>query len=157
MNSQQFRKALVQLLKGSQAHVKPDVETLRVPRRYRTVRPESMQHSAWELLEHMRRAQEDIVRYTLDAAWESPPFPEGYWPENPQSLPDREWNASISGFLADLDEVVSLANNISIDLTSLVPHGEGRTYLRQVLLVADHNSYHLGQFIQVKKALGLEI
>ena len=157
MNSQQLRRNLAELLTGGQAHVGSDVSVFRMPRRYRTVRPAQMPHSAWELLEHMRRAQEDILRYTLDPDWESPPFPDGYWPENPLSLPDRDWNISVSGFLSDLDAVVSLANNDKIDLTSLVPHGEGRTYLRQVLLVADHNSYHLGQFVQVKKALGLKI
>lgn len=157
MNLQQLRKNLVELLEESQAHLAPDATTFRVPRRYRTVRPRGMLHSAWELLEHMRRAQEDIIRYTMDVSWKSPPFPEGYWPENPPEISDKKWKVSVSSFLADLDEVVSLAKNVEIDLTSLIPHGEGRTYLRQVLLVADHNSYHLGQFVQVKKALGLSV
>jgi uncharacterized damage-inducible protein DinB len=157
MDQQRFRKNLVELLQGSQAHINVSKATLNVPRKYRTVRPPGMSHSAWELLEHMRRAQEDIIRYTLDAGWESPPFPEGYWPKNPPDIPDNEWRGSISALLADLDEVVALANNLEIDLTSRLPHGEGRTYLRQVLLVADHNSYHLGQFILAKKALGLEV
>lgn len=157
MNLQQLRKNLVELLEESQAHIIPDAGTLRVPRKYRSLRPEGLPHSAWELLEHMRRAQEDIIRYTMDASWESPPFPEGYWPENHQDIPDKVWKGSVDSFLADLGETVALAKNSDIDLTARIPHGQGRTYLRQVLLVADHNSYHLGQFVQVKKALGLGV
>ncbi len=154
MDQKRLRKNLVELLRGGHAHVTMDETTLRISRESRTVRPLGMLHSAWELLEHMRRAQEDILRYTLDATWESPPFPEGYWPKNPSRISDEKWEGSISKFLADLEEVVELANNQETDLTSRLPHGEGRTYLRQILLVADHNSYHLGQYIQVKRALG---
>ena len=157
MDAKRLRKNLVELLEGGHAHVTMDPTTLSLPRKYRTVRPPGMHHSAWDLLEHMRLAQEDILRYTLDPDWESPPFPEGYWPQNPSSIPDNEWNSSIDKFLADLKEVVGLANSQKMDLTSQLPHGGGRTYLRQILLVADHNSYHFGQFIQVKKALGLDV
>jgi hypothetical protein len=157
MDPKRLRKNLVELLEGGHAHITMDSTTLSLPRKYRTVRSPGMYHSAWELLEHMRLAQEDIIRYTLDPNWESPPFPEGYWPENPSNIPDNEWNRSIDKFLADLEEVVGLANNQKVDLTSQLPHGGGRTYLRQILLVADHNSYHFGQFIQTKKALGLDV
>jgi hypothetical protein len=157
MDQQRFRKNLVELLRGGHAHITADKATLSVPRKYRTLRPSGTPNSAWELLEHMRRAQEDIIRYTMDAGWESPPFPEGYWPKNPPNIPDKEWNGCISKFLADLAEVVALAKNQEIDLTSRLPHGGERTYLRQILLVADHNSYHLGQYILVKKALGLKV
>jgi len=156
MDQKRLRKNLVELLEGGHAHIAIDSRTLSLPRKYRTVRPPGMHHSGWELLEHMRLAQEDILRYTLDPDWESPSFPEGYWPENPSNIPDNSWNSSIDKFLAELEEVVGLANNRKMDLTSQLPHGGGRTYLRQILLVADHNSYHLGQFIQVKKALGLD-
>jgi hypothetical protein len=101
----------------------------------------------------MRRAQQDILRYTLDAAWKSPAFPEGYWPERPHPT-EAEWKASVKAFRANLDEVVALARDEERDLTARLPHGEGRTYLRQVLLVADHNAYHLGQIVQTRKLLG---
>jgi hypothetical protein len=157
MDQKPLRRNLVELLEGGHAHITIDSRTLNLPRKYRTVRPAGMYHSGWELLEHMRLAQEDILRYTIDPDWESPSFPEGYWPENPSDIPDNKWNSSIDKFLADLEEVAGLANNRKVDLTSQLPHGGGRTYLRQILLVADHNSYHLGQFIQVKKALGLDV
>ena len=101
----------------------------------------------------MRLAQEDILRYTLDPAWKSPAWPEGYWPAQPDPR-DDEWNASVSVFEADLQHVVALTRDASRDLTAAIPHGEGRTYLRQILLVADHNAYHLGQIVQTRKLLG---
>ena len=157
MDPSRLRKNLVELLEGGHAHIPVDLTSLEVPRKYRTIRPPGMRHSAWELLEHMRLAQEDIIRYTLDADWESPPFPDGYWPDNSSGISDKQWSGAVNRFMADLEEVVRLANNTGVDLSSQIPHGEGRTYLRQVLLVADHNSYHFGQFIQVKKALGLPV
>ena len=157
MDQQLLRKNLVELLSGGHAHIKADAESLSVPRKFRTIRPPGMPHSAWELLEHMRLAQEDILRYTLDPGWESPPYPEGYWPANPPDIPDEQFSESVSRFLADLEEMIDLAGNQEIDLTSQFPHGEGRTYLRQLLLAADHTGYHLGQFIQLKKALGLRV
>jgi len=103
----------------------------------------------------MRLAQEDILRYTVDAAWVSPPFPEGYWPKATESLTEEAWEASVAAFFADLDELIRLPQNPDVDLTAKIPHGEGgHTYLREILLVADHNAYHLGQIVQTRKALG---
>ena len=118
-------------------------------------RPAPGIHSVWEELEHVRRAQEDILRYTLDPGWSSPPYPAGYWPA-PESQPtDAEWDSSRAGFRRDLEEVCALARDPGRDLTALIPHGEGRTCLRQLLLVADHNAYHLGQIVQTRKLLGV--
>jgi hypothetical protein len=100
----------------------------------------------------MRLAQEDILRYTLDPEWKSPTFPEGYWPKRP-SPTDAEWKACVKAFRKDLDEVVAFVRDPKTDLTARLAHGEGRTYLRQVLLVADHNAYHLGQLVQARKQL----
>jgi hypothetical protein len=111
-------------------------------------------HTVWELLEHLRIAQEDIVRYTLDPGWVSPEWPKGYWPDPAAAVTEEAWKASLDGFFAGLEETVALARNPAIDLTARLPHGEGRTYLRQVLLVADHNAYHLGQVVETRKALG---
>ena len=102
----------------------------------------------------MRIAQEDILRYTLDKTWKSPPFPSGYWPSNNDNLTDEIWEKSVSDFFNDLNEVIELVGNSSIELTSQIPHGEGRTYLREILLVADHNVYHVGQIVQIRKILG---
>lgn len=122
--------------------------------RLRGVRSGEGLHSVWEELEHMRIAQEDILRYTLDAAWKSPTFPKGHWPPRPAPTP-AEWSASVKRFAADLAEVVALVRDPKRDLTDRLPHGEGRTYLRQALLVADHNAYHVGQIVQTRKRLGV--
>lgn len=154
MNDAALRENLIELLRGGSAHLTPEQVFAHLPPELRTRRPPGGLHSIWELLEHMRIAQEDILRYTLDPSWVSPPFPEGYWPANPDSLPDDAWEKSLTQFQSDLQEVIALVQNPEVDLTAEIPHGEGRTYLREILLVADHNAYHLGQIVDVRKALG---
>jgi hypothetical protein len=153
MNDSTLRKNLVELLRGGQAHLTPEQALAGINPALRNVRPAGISHSVWEELEHIRICQEDILRYTLDASWKSPAFPEGYWPKETKQLPEEAWDASITAFLADLEAVVKLTEDTSLDLTSEIPHGEGRTYLREILLVADHNAYHLGQIVQTRKAL----
>lgn len=154
MNDSALRNALVEVLNGENAHVSARRALEGVKPRFRNVRPVGAPHSIWELLEHLRIAQEDILRYTLDRSWVSPAFLEQYWPKPATRLTEEKWSNSVSRFFADLDEVIKLARNKRIDLTAKIPHGEGRTYLRQVLLVADHNAYHVGQIVRARKALG---
>ena len=116
--------------------------------------PPGGEHSVWELLEHLRLAQEDIIRYTLDASWASPEFPAGYWPGAAGEIDDVAWQKSVRGFRDGRQETVDLVRDRARDITAKIPHGEFRTYLRQILLVADHNAYHLAQIVQVRKALG---
>jgi len=148
-----LREQLVELLTGGHAHVGLKQALRAFPASLRGKRPAPEIHSVYEELEHMRLAQEDILRYTLDPSWESPPWPEGYWPKRPAPT-DGQWMDCIRGFEADLESVCDLARRASLDLQSKIPHGEGRTYLRQLLLVADHNAYHLGQIVQTRKLLG---
>lgn len=154
MNDSALRENLVELLRGGHAHTTIEKALKDVKPELRNKRPADGLHSVWEELEHMRRAQEDILRYTLDSSWQSPEFPDGYWPRKTESVTDEMWAASVKGFFADLEELIELAENTEIDLTAKFPHGEGRTYLRQILLTADHNAYHLGQLVQTRKALG---
>lgn len=154
MKDQVLRENLIELLSGEQAHIAAKRSLTGNNLRLCNVRPGTGVHSTWELLEHMRIAQEDILRYTLDASWKSPEWPDGYWPVIGKKLTKKMWSSSVSSFFADLDEVVKLVRNPNIDLLAVIPHGEGRTYLREVLLVADHNAYHLGQIIQTRKTLG---
>ena len=153
MDDAVLRKSLGELLKGGHAHVGPKGALSKVPAGLRTKSPGAGQHSVWDELEHMRLAQEDILRYALDPAWRSPEFPSGYWPAKEDAVTDEQWSKSLSGFLSDLEEARKLVED-SPDLTAVIPHGEGRTYLRQILLIADHNAYHLGQIVQIRKALG---
>ncbi len=154
MDESVLREQLVELLRGGEAHVKADAALANVDPQFRNVRPPADVHSVWEELEHMRIAQQDILRYTLDASWTSPEWPEGYWPAKAESVTDEMWQASLDGFLADLDELVGLVRDSAVDLTAKIPHGDWRTYLRQILLMADHNAYHLGQIVQARKLLG---
>ena len=149
-----LRKNLIELLQGGQAHVTAKNVLTGIMPHLRHVRSAEELHSIWEELEHIRIAQEDILRYTLDASWQSPVWPDGYWPAPPDQLTEDMWSASVTGFFADLDEVIALVQNPDLDLTAQIPHGEGRTYLREILLVADHNAYHLGQIVQTRKLLG---
>jgi hypothetical protein len=154
MNDTTFRENLVELLRGGSAHVGVADALKGVKPETRSARPVPGARSVWDELEHMRLAQEDILRYTLDPAWVSPPWPEGHWPIGEGEVSDEAWESSVTRFLAELDEVVALARDTGCDLTAEIPHGEGRTYMRQILLVADHNAYHLGQIVQLRKALG---
>lgn len=154
MNDSALRENLVELLRGGHAHTTTEKALKDVKPELRNTRPADGLHSVWEELEHMRRAQEDILRYTLDPAWQSPEFPEGYWPAKTDGVTDEMWAASVESFFADLEELIRLTENTEIELTAKIPHGEGRTYLRQILLTADHNAYHLGQLVQTRKTLG---
>lgn len=154
MKESVLRENLVELLRGEQAHVSPEKALADTNPALRNVRTAEGLHSVWEELEHIRIAQEDILRYTLDASWKSPQWPSGYWPAKSEDLTEEMWSATVSGFFRDLEELINLAQDENRDLTDKIPHGEGRTYLRQILLVADHNAYHFGQVVQTRKALG---
>jgi uncharacterized damage-inducible protein DinB len=154
MNDHALRKNVAELLRGGSAHASPKDALAKLDPERRNVRPAEGMHSVWEELEHIRIAQEDILRYTLDPNWQSPDWPSGYWPESVAEVTDEMWDESVRRFNADLDELLSLAANDQIDLTAEIAHGEGRTYLRQLLLAADHNAYHFGQIVQTRKLLG---
>jgi uncharacterized damage-inducible protein DinB len=154
MSESVLRAHLVELLRGGEAHIKAESALADVGSQFRNVRPAANVRSVWEELEHMRIAQEDILRYTIDASWKSPKWPDGYWPRATEKVSDAMWDASVAGFFADLEEVITLSRDTNLDLSARIPHGEGQTYLREILLVADHNAYHLGQIVQARKLLG---
>ncbi|MGD2089121.1 MAG: DinB family protein [Candidatus Aminicenantes bacterium] len=154
MDDKAIRKDLIKLLRGGQAHLTLEKSLKGLKPGNRNVRPQTGIPSIYELLEHMRLAQEDILRYTLDQTWESPSFPDGYWPANNDDLTEKRWQETVANCFRDLDELITFVRETDLDLSSQIPHGEGRTYLREILLVADHNAYHLGQIVQVRKTLG---
>lgn len=153
MNDKILRNHLVKLLKGGQAFITFDQALKNVKPELRNKRPSGQIHSVWENLEHIRIAQEDILKYSIDPEWESPDWPKGYWPESSSSIDDKTWINSISSFLNDQEEVLKLVKNEKINLTSIIPHTKEHTYLREILLVADHNAYHLGQIMIARKLL----
>ena len=149
-----LRKHLVNLLNMDGAHIDLDAAVRDFPAELRGVKPSGAPHTAWQLLEHMRLAQWDILEFSRDAKHVSPKWPEGYWPSSDAPASDAAWKESIAKFRKDLQRMKALLNNASEDqLYAPIPHGEGQTLLREVLLVADHNAYHLGQLMYVRKML----
>src|SRR5689334_17287313 len=131
MNEQALRKNVIEFLRGGAAHVTPQDALQNISPELRHVRPAESAHSVWEELEHIRIAQEDILRYTLDANWQSPAWPAGYWPAEVTEVTDEMWDESVRRFTVDLEALIALASDDSVDLTAEIAHGEGRTYLRQ--------------------------
>lgn len=154
MNEKNLRENLIELIQGGSAHLTFDEAVKQVNPEIRNFRPDPNLHSIYEEMEHMRIAQEDIYRYTIEKGWVSPAWPEEYWPDKKDDVSNEEWESTIDRFRKDLDGLIQLIRDQDLDLTSEIPHGQGRTYLREILLVADHNAYHLGKIVDIRKTLG---
>jgi uncharacterized damage-inducible protein DinB len=154
MNEKVLRENLINALTKEQAHLslKSVLKNLKAENRNKKPSPDF--HSVWQLLEHIRITQEDIVQYILDPNWESPEWPEGYWPKENGEISDEEWNSSISKFDDDLQKLIDIIKDEKIDLTLIIPHTKNHTSLREILIVIDHNSHHLGQIIATRKMIG---
>jgi hypothetical protein len=148
-----LRKHLVNLLTKGEAHVDATATLKDFPPQLRGRKPKGSPHTPWQLLEHMRLGQWDILRFSVDPKHVSPKWPEGYWPKTDAPSSDKAWKESVQKFLADLDAICDLVRDTKRDLFAPIPHGDGQTLLREALLVADHNSYHLGQLVLVRKTL----
>ncbi len=149
-----LREQLIALLDGGHAHATFDDAVRDFPVDQAGIRPPGMPHSAWELLEHMRLAQEDILRFSQSADWQSPEFPQGYWPQSAAPESAGQWRQSVEAFQRDLEEFQGMLRDPAHDLDRGFPWGDGQTLLREVLLIADHNSYHLGQLVLVRRQVG---
>ncbi len=153
-NDQPLRQQLVALLRGGQAHITFDDAIKGFPADLIGVRPEGSPHSAWELLEHMRIAQNDILLFSKSAAHVSPKWPKGYWPAAPAPKRKTQWDAALNAFRKDLAAFEKLILDPKKDLFQPLPWADtGQTLLREALLIADHNAYHLGQLMLVRKIL----
>ena len=152
-----LRAQLVRLLDWEEAHVPFDQAVKAIPSDKRGVHAAGFEHTAWQLLEHMRIAQQDLLDFAVNARYvHALKWPEDYWPRNPAPQDASAWNESIAAFVSDRDRLRQLVQDPGIDLFALVPTGkELQTYLRAILLVADHNAYHLGQLVAVRRALGI--
>ena len=149
-----LREHLVRVLEGRGAHATFDAAVADLPVELRGQRAHAALPTAWSLLEHLRIAQGDILEFSRDPGHVSPEFPGGYWPEAESPPGDAAWDASVAAFRADLGAMRDLVADSSSDLFTPFPHGKGQTLLREALLVADHNAYHVGQLIQLRKILG---
>jgi DinB superfamily len=149
-----LREHVVSLLTGGHAHAMFEDAVKDLPVELRGKTPKGGDHSPWELLEHLRIAQWDILEFSRDPHYRSPKFPEGYWPKTKAPEDEKAWDKSVRAFRRDLKEMCELVRNESTDLFAVIPHGDGQTVLREALLTADHNAYHIGQLVLVRKMLG---
>lgn len=149
-----LREHLVYLLKGGGAHVHFMDALEGFPAQKRGTYMKGLPHTGWQLLEHARLAQWDILEFCRNPKHVSPEFPEGYWPKTPGPPEAAAWEKSIRQFQKTLDEMVRLVRDGRTDLFKPIPRGQQKTILREVLLLADHNAYHLGQLVYLRRALG---
>ena len=149
-----LREHLVELLESAHAHADLKSALAGCPANLRGKKPKGAPHTAWQLLEHIRIAQWDILEFSRDAKHVSPKWPEGYWPPTSAPPSDAAWNKSVKQTLAGLKEMQKLVSSKESDLLARIPHGSGQTILREALLVADHNAYHVGQLVLLRRLLG---
>lgn len=149
-----LRKHVLALLMGGQAHATFDAAVKGLPAALRGKKPRGAQHSPWEVLGHMRIAQWDILEFSRNPQHVSPEWPEGYWPATRAPKDEKAWNASVRAFRRDLKAMCDLVADESTDLFTWIPHGTGQTILREALLTADHNAYHLGELVLLRRLLG---
>jgi len=149
-----LREHLVELLKGAHAHADFETAIQDMPANLRGKIPEGAEHSPWQLLEHMRLAQWDILEFTRNPDHVSPKWPEGYWPKSPTPPTKDAWKKTAKAFRAGHKALIHLVEDESTDLFAKIPHGDGQTVLREVLLAADHTAYHLGAFVLLRRMLG---
>ena len=149
-----LRQHLLDLLNGGQAHATFEKAVKNLPVNLRGKRPKGAEHSPWEILEHLRIAQRDILEFSRNATHQSPDWPSGYWPAQPAPFDAKAWDRSVRAFRRDLKALCDLVADPTTDLYERIPHGDGQTILREALLAADHNAYHLGELVLVRRLLG---
>ena len=149
-----LRDHVVYLLQGGGAHISFEDALKDFPTKLRGKKVEHFPHTAWMLLEHLRLAQWDILEFSRNGKHKSPKWPEGYWPKEEVPASAAAWDKSVAEFRKDLRAMEDLVKNPKTDLFAPLAWGDGQTILREALLVADHNAYHLGQLVMLRKTLG---
>jgi len=149
-----LRDHLLELLRGRSAHLDFDKAIGKLPPELRGAKAPGLPHTVWQLLEHLRLAQWDILEFSRNPDYVAPKWPDDYWPETEAPPDDAAWNRSVEAFHSDLQAMKDLVADAQTDLYAKIPWGDGQTILREALLIADHNAYHLGQIVSVRQALG---
>jgi hypothetical protein len=150
-----IRDHLSRLLDWEEARVGFDKAVAAVPAHMRGTAPPGLPHSLWQLVEHIRLAQHDILDFSRNPSYRETKWPDDYWPRSPAPPSEQAWEESLSRVRADRAALQKMAADTSIDLTARIPHGNGQTVLRELLLVADHTAYHVGQIVVVRQLLGI--
>lgn len=156
-NNGKLRDHLVKLLTSREAHIDFETTLANFPTDKINSQIPNIPYTPYQVLEHMRIAQWDILEFSRDANHISPKFPQGYWPEKRFTATADDWTKSLEAFRNDLQQMIELVEDESTDLFARIPHGTGQTILREVLLTADHNAYHLGQLVLMRRSLGVWI
>lgn len=152
--SDPLREQIARYLDSSEAHASTDAALDGLAPALRGKRPQGLPHSCWELLEHIRLTQYDILDFCRNPNYEARDWPADYWPKSAEPPTATAWDESVESYHRDLDALHAIAEDSSIDLFARIPHGDGQTYLRELLLVVDHTSHHVGQLILVRRFLG---
>jgi DinB superfamily len=149
-----LRQHLVKLLKGGEAHATFQDAVANMPQDAAGKIPQGAEHSPWQELEHLRIAQWDILEFAINGKHKSPKWPDEYWPKSPEPPNPKAWEKSVASFEKDHQRLIDLISDSSPDLHAKIPHGDGQTVLRQALITADHNAYHVGQLVLLRRLLG---
>jgi len=149
-----LRQHLIELLKGGSAHARFEEAIAGIPAKLRGQKAAGLPHSPWMLLEHLRIAQWDILEFSRNRKHKSPEWPKGYWPRSEAPPSVAAWNTSVTKFRQELKIMQQLVANPKTDLYAPIPWGDGQTILREALLLADHNAYHVAQLVDVRRLLG---
>jgi len=155
VSDSKLREHLRKVLHWEDAHVDFDGAVEKIAPEKRGQSPADIPFSPWQLLEHLRLTQHDILDFCRNPHYKEKAWPKEYWPESPAPPSAAAWDQSVAQYQRDREDLVRLAADTSIDLFATIPHGNGQTYLREILLVADHNAYHVGQLILVRRGLGI--
>ena len=153
-NDQELRRQVVELLDSKHAHADLESAFADIPVKLRGQKAKGAPHTAWQLLEHIRIATWDILEFSRDAKHVSPKWPEGYWPKSDAPPTPAAWNKSLKQVREDLKAMKKLVESEKTDLFKPIPHGTGQTVIREALLIADHNAYHVGQLVLLRRLLG---
>jgi uncharacterized damage-inducible protein DinB len=154
-NDKNLRNHVINLLQGGHAYATFDTIVKNFPFEMTGKKPKGFDHSAWQLLEHIRITQWDIVEFSISADHISPKWPEEYWPKENAPAGEKNWHNSVKAIKTDLKKMQDLVTNPKTDLFAKIPHGTGQTILREALLIVDHSAYHLGQIVMLRKILGI--
>lgn len=149
-----WRTIIASALDWEEAHAKFDSAIANLPPELRGLRPDRFPHSIWELVDHIRRAQHDLLDFCRNPNYQAPAWPRDYWPGTPAPPCDADWEECIATYHRDNAALAAFTTDVHRDLTAKIPHGTGQTYLRTVLVAIDHTSCHVGQIIAVRRLLG---
>ena len=150
-----LREQLARALDWKEAHAHFDDAVHGIPPEMRGSVPPGVPHSAWQILEHLRIAQHDILDFSVNPGYEEKKWPDDYWPASAAPPSPSAWDESVAAYKRDLAAMQALAREPKIDLFAAIPHGTGQTYIREILLAADHAAYHVGQLVTIRQLLGV--